>query len=291
MKTKVLVTGANGQLAQAIKNRCSEKSNTIEFTFASKEEFDITRQNVIESFLEKINFNYCINCAAYTAVDTAEDEEKAANNINVQGVKNLAKACEKYDITLIHISTDFVFDGNSEKPYKENDVTNPLGVYGLTKLKGEEAISLVLEKYYIIRTSWLYSEYSNNFVKTMLKLASERDEISVVNDQKGTPTNANDLAEVIIKIIESNNQAYGIYHFSNLGETTWFGFAKAIFELTNTSIKINPVTSKTFVTKAKRPKYSVLDKTKINSVFNLDILDWKSSLEQIIESISSQKLK
>jgi len=285
MKMKVLVTGARGQLAQTIVDLYSKKETEIEFTFVGRKDLDITDFNEVATFFKEKAFNYCINAAAYTHVDKAEDDEETANNVNALAVKNLALACNKHDIILIHISTDFVFDGNSTIPYKETDTTNPIGVYGETKRKGEEFISRTLDKYYIIRTSWLYSNFGKNFVKTMLKLATDKNEISVVNDQKGTPTNANDLAQVIIKIIKSNKKAYGLYHYSNLGEATWYGFAKEIFELTNTKAKLIPTTSNAFITKAKRPKYSVLDKTKISATFDLKILNWKESLEKSLESI------
>lgn len=278
---KILVTGANGQLGLCLKIK-SKENKGLDFVFLDSKALDITNPNQIEVVFKDSNFDYCINCAAYTAVDTAEDNQENAYKINVLGSKNLAEASEKFNSVLIHISTDFVFNGKNKEPYKETDLTHPLSVYGKTKLEGELIISSILKKYYIIRTSWLYSEFKSNFVKTMLKLASERNELSVVNDQFGTPTNANDLAKVIIEIINCNTQAYGLYHFSNLGKTTWYGFASAIFELTNTKIKLNPVTSKTFKTKAKRPKYSVLDKTKISLVFNVEIADWRKSLEKVI---------
>lgn len=275
---KILVTGGNGQLGSCLKLK-SKAQHTLDFVFLDSKELDITNSIQIETVFNTSNFEYCINCAAYTAVDNAEDDKDTAYNVNALGAKHLAEACKKFNVTLIHISTDFVFNGNATTPYTENDITDPIGVYGATKLKGEQYIDTVFKKYYIIRTSWLYSQFNNNFVKTMLRLASEKEALSVVNDQKGTPTNANDLAEAIIKIIHSNTQQYGLYHFSNLGETTWYGFAKAIFKLTNTDIKLNPVTSEAFKTKAKRPKYSVMDKTKIIKTLDIQILDWQKSLE------------
>ncbi len=275
---KILVTGGNGQLGSCLKIK-SKIQNTLDFVFFDSKELDITDSNQIETIFSNSDFDFCINCAAYTAVDQAEEDKDTAYNVNALGAKNLAQACKDFNVTLIHISTDFVFNGNSTKPYKETDTTDPLGVYGATKLKGEQYIDAVLDKYYIIRTSWLYSQFKNNFVKTMLRLASEKEELNIVNDQKGTPTNANDLAEVIIKIINSANHEYGLYHFSNLGETTWYNFAKAIFKITNTDIKLIPVTSEAFITKAKRPKYSVMDKTKILNRLGIEVLDWKKSLK------------
>lgn len=280
---KILVTGANGQLGLCLKSKSKEEQN-LEFIFLDSKALDITNLDTVETVFDAGNFNYCINCAAYTAVDKAEDEKEIAKNINYIGVKNVAEVCKTFNVTLIHISTDFVFNGNNKVPYKESDVTNPISVYGATKLKGEQVISTILEKHYIIRTAWLYSEFKNNFVKTMLRLAAEKKELNIVNDQIGTPTNANDLAAVIIKIIKSSKENYGLYHFSNIGETTWYGFAKAIFNFTKTPIKVSAVTSKAFVTKAKRPKYSVLDKTKISNNYNIKILDWKESLENHIKT-------
>ncbi|WP_198551043.1 dTDP-4-dehydrorhamnose reductase [Olleya sp. 1-3] len=283
---KILVTGSAGQLGSCLKNK-SKEQNTLDFVFLDSEALDITNPIQTEAVFSNHNFDYCINCAAYTAVDNAEVDHKKAYEINVIGPKNLAEASNKFGVTLIHISTDFVFNGNTNRPYKETDLTEPLGVYGQTKLDGEGAIQAILDSYYIIRTSWLYSEFKNNFVKTMLKLAQEKDELNVVNDQKGTPTNANDLADAIINIVISRKKGFGLYHFSNLGETTWYGFAKAIFEISKTKIKVNPVTSVAFVTTAKRPKYSVLDKTKISSVFNINIPNWKVSLDNHIKAIQS----
>jgi dTDP-4-dehydrorhamnose reductase len=281
---KILVTGAAGQLGSCLKNK-SKEQNTLDFVFLDSKALDITNSSQTEAVFSNHNFDYCINCAAYTAVDNAEVDHENAYEINVIGPKNLAEASNKFGVALIHISTDFVFNGSANTPYKETDLTVPLGVYGQTKLEGEYEIQSILDNYYIIRTSWLYSEFKNNFVKTMLKLGQEKDEINVVNDQKGTPTNANDLADVIINIIISKKKSFGLYHFSNLGETTWYGFAKAIFEISKTVIKLNPVTSEAYVTKAPRPKYSVLDKNKISSVFNLNIPNWEDSLNNHIKAI------
>ncbi|MGB6268422.1 MAG: dTDP-4-dehydrorhamnose reductase [Olleya sp.] len=280
---KILVTGANGQLGQCLKKK-SKEEKALDFVFLNSSLLDITNSNQVQSVFSESKFHFCINCAAYTAVDNAEDQQDLAHKINVVGAKNLAEACIKQDTTLIHISTDFVFDGSNTNAYHEEDKVNPLSVYGKTKLGGEEAISSVLDKYLVIRTSWLYSEFGNNFVKTMLRLAKDRDQLSIVNDQFGTPTNANDLAEAIINIVNNKNQQYGVYHYSNLGKTTWYEFAKAIFEYSQTNIKVNPVTSDQFITKAKRPKFSVLDKTKIITNFNLDIKDWRVSLENHLKT-------
>jgi len=275
---KILVTGSNGQLGSCLKIK-SKEQKTLDFVFLDSQGLDVTNVKQINKVFSENNFDYCINCAAYTAVDQAEDESDIAYNINTLGAKNLAEASKKYKVTLIHVSTDFVFNGQAQVAYKETDITNPLGVYGSTKLEGEKEIQSKLSEHYIIRTSWLYSEFKNNFLKAMLNLASKKDALGVVNDQFGTPTNANDLAEAILKIIISEKKEYGLYHFSNLGEITWYEFAKAIFDLTNTNIKLTPISTAEYKTKALRPKYSVLDKTKIIKTFDLKVLDWKKSLK------------
>ncbi len=279
----VLVTGANGQLGLCLK-QLSTDNKDLNFIFLGSKELDVTSQDKIETIFKLYNIDFCVNCAAYTAVDNAEDNKKKAFEVNALAVKYLSLACKKYQTVLIHISTDFVFDGKQDSPYLEEDITKPINIYGETKLEGEKQIESILKKYYIIRTSWLYSQYKINFLKTMLKLSLERNQLNVVNDQIGTPTNALDLASVLITLIKSNKKEYGIYHFSNLGQTTWYGFAKTIFELTNTNIQINKVDSTAFKTKAIRPKYCVLDKTKIISVFNVKINNWKDSLQNLLEA-------
>jgi dTDP-4-dehydrorhamnose reductase len=215
-------------------------------------------------------------------VDKAESEVDKAESINVLGPKHLAIACEKNKVKLIHISTDFVFDGSSKKPYLETDATNPLGIYGKTKFDGEQAVIMHCKEYFIIRTSWVYSQFGNNFMKTMLCLASERDSLNIVSDQIGSPTNAVDLAKAILSIVKSNIPKYGIYNFSNEGIASWYDFAKAIFEINDVCIEVNPIPSEAFPTPAERPKYSVLDKTKIKSVFDIQIKNWQESLQQTI---------
>ncbi|MFL0352880.1 dTDP-4-dehydrorhamnose reductase [Xanthomarina sp. GH4-25] len=278
MKTKVLVTGANGQLAKTIREHYANNNETLDFKFVSKSELDITNKTQLKIFFNTNHVDYCVNCAAYTAVDKAESDYEMACSINVIGSKNLAEACKTHHITLIHISTDFVFDGTSTLPYKETDVPNPLGVYGDTKLKGEQAISNTLDTYFIIRTAWLYSEYGHNFMKTMLRLAQDREQLQIVSDQIGTPTYAGDLSEVIIKLIISKNRNYGTYHFTNSGQISWYDFAKAIFELSHIKIDLKPIPTKAYPTPAKRPKYSVLDTTKIETVLGISIPNWKESL-------------
>ena len=287
----VLVTGSSGQLGQSLQF-IAPNYPQIDFVFCDSKTLDITNLENCETIFSKYKPNFCINAAAYTAVDKAENEPEKAFAINVTGAKNLAEVSKKYDTILLHISTDFVFDGNKKTPYLEQDLPNPTGVYGKTKLDGEKAIQQVWEKHFIIRTSWVYSQFGNNFMKTMLRLASERDTISVVNDQIGTPTNAVDLAEVLIKIIchtersrSANNSQlatfnFGIYNFSNEGQCSWYDFAKKIFEINNISINLLPIPTSSFPTPAKRPSFSVLDKTKIKKVFGIEINNWEISIEK-----------
>jgi dTDP-4-dehydrorhamnose reductase len=278
----VLITGANGQLGQSFYSIANDFSD-INFYFRNSKELDITNDEQVTEIFNEIKPNFCINCAAYTAVDKAESEPEKAHQINVKGVENLAIACEKTDTTLIHISTDFIFDGTKNTPYLELDTTNPLGIYGKTKLVGEEIILKTWEKHIIIRTSWVYSQFGNNFLKTMLRLGAERTEISVVNDQIGTPTNAVDLAFAILKIIQ--NPKFGIYNYSNLGVCSWFDFAQKIFQISNNQIVTHPILTSQYPTPAQRPKYSVLDKTKITETFDLEIPYWETSLENTIKKM------
>ncbi|SRR5690606_31217253 len=280
----ILVTGANGQLGQALQ-KVSKGFFGGEFIFMDSKTLDITDKKNCESIFEQLNPDFCINCAAYTAVDKAEAEPEAAHKINVLGVKNLSESCQKYRSTLIHLSTDFVFDGEKHTPYTESDATNPKNVYGKTKLEGEQEIQKTLEQYFIIRTSWVYSQFGHNFYKTMLRLASERDTLNVVNDQIGTPTNANCLAQAIVQIIQQvkgdSQPKYGIYHFSNEGTCSWFDFAHKIFELNNIEIDLKPIPTSAYPTPATRPKYSVLDKSKIKNTFGISIKSWHVALEDL----------
>ncbi|WP_395060453.1 dTDP-4-dehydrorhamnose reductase [Flavobacterium sp.] len=283
----ILVTGASGQLGQAIQFIASNYPD-FEFIFASSQDLDITNQERVNHYFDTSKIDFCINAAAYTAVDKAESEIEKAEAINIVGPKNLAIACKKNNAKLIHISTDFVFEGSSNKPYLETDATNPLGIYGKTKLDGEQAVMDNTNEYFIIRTSWVYSQFGNNFMKTMLHLASERESLSIVSDQIGSPTNAVDLAKAIMQIVchtersRSANIQYGIYNFSNEGIASWYDFAKEIFKVNNISIDVNPITTEAFPTPAKRPKYSLLDKTKIKSTFGIKIKTWQESLLQTI---------
>ena len=277
----VLVTGANGQLGQAIQF-ISGKYPEIDFVFCSSSDLDITNLENCKAVFAKHQPHFCINTAAYTAVDKAESESDKAHLINAVGPENLAKVCKEFDTILVHISTDFIFDGTSKVPYLETDIPNPKSIYGQTKLDGEIAIQKNWEKHFIVRTSWVYSQFANNFMKTMLRLASELDNLSVVNDQIGTPTNAVDLAEVLLKIITScqteSHEVFGIYNFSNEGVCSWYDFAATIFHQKGIEIDLKPIPTDSYPTPAKRPAYSVLDKTKIKKVFGVEIKNWKESL-------------
>ena len=274
----VLVTGASGQLGQALQS-ISRNYTDIDFHFFNSTALNITDLEQCKTVFNTIKPDFCINAAAYTAVDKAESEFDKATLINVKGAENLAHVCKDQNTILLHISTDFVFDGTATKPYTEEDIPNPSGVYGQTKLDGEKAIQNILEKYFIIRTSWVYSEFGNNFMKTMLRLGSERDVLSVVNDQIGTPTNAVDLARVLLEIIKSDKKDFGIYNFSNEGQCSWYDFAKKIFEINKIEIDLQPIPTLAYPTPAKRPAFSVLDKSKIKKVFGVEILEWEESLK------------
>lgn len=284
----VLVTARDGQLGQCFQSLAVKHPN-IQFVFKSSSDLDITNTANIEDALKDHTFDYCINCAAYTAVDKAEEAIELADKVNHIGAKLLAESCKKFNVTLIHVSTDFVFDGKATVPYLEDDITNPLGVYGKTKLAGEQAISNVLENYFIIRTSWLYSEYGNNFLKTMLRLSKERNEIGVVGDQVGSPTYARDLADMILRLIESKNTSYGVYHYSNKGVVSWYDFAKEIFKLSDSSITLNKIETKDYPTPAVRPKYSVLHTERISKLLDLKIPNWKESLKKAIIYLKDNK--
>jgi len=282
----VLVTGANGQLGQSIQF-IANKYPKIQFVYTDFQEMDITNIESCQAVFSEHKPQFCINTAAYTAVDKAESESEKAHLINAVGAENLAKVCKEFDTILLHISTDFIFDGISTKPYLETDTPNPQSVYGQTKLDGELAIQKNWEKHFIVRTSWVYSQFANNFMKTMLRLASERDSLSVVSDQIGTPTNAVDLAEVLLSIIQSpitdHPSSFGVYNFSNEGQCSWYDFANEIFQQKGISIDLNPIPTSAYPTPAKRPAFSVLNKSKIKTTFPIAITDWKTSLKKCLE--------
>jgi len=298
MKTlpKILVTGANGQLGKELKDTCSLYSG-FEFVFLSKEDFPIHHFELARNFFKTLEPAYCINCAAYTAVDKAEEEKDLAFQVNGEAVGVLAAICKEHSTRFIHISTDYIFDGMSDVPYKEEFPANPLNVYGASKLEGEKQALQLNADIIILRASWVYSPYGNNFVKTMMKLMAEKNEICVVNDQVGSPTYAGDLAEAIMRIIanchpDSNRESIvnwfpGIYNFSNNGVISWYEFAGAIREITGSDCELQPVSTSEFPTVATRPAYSVMDKTKIQETFGIKLKDWKESLSMCIQKIKN----
>lgn len=280
---KILVTGANGQLGSEIR-RLETNFPEYKFLFTDYEELSIIDEEAVEKFFEENRPDYCINCAAYTAVDKAEEksEQDIVEKLNADAVGYLAKQCSKYHTKFLHISTDYVFDGSSSTPYTEADVPNPVSVYGVTKLRGEE-LALQNTDAIIIRTAWVYSSFGKNFVKTMMRLMQEKTEINVVNDQYGTPTYAADLAAVLLQIIKSGKWQSGIYHYSNDGITTWYHFATAIKSIGEYSCAVNPIPTASFPTPAKRPAYSVLNKSKIKEAYHIQPPHWRDSLVECLK--------
>jgi dTDP-4-dehydrorhamnose reductase len=281
---KVLVFGASGQLGTCLKI-VAERRGNLDLVFPQEGTANILDVASLEKLFMEVKPAYVINCAAYTAVDKAEDEVALSRQVNRDGAENLAKLCDQYEAVLVHVSTDFVFEGNLPQLLTEEAEASPINVYGLTKLEGELVIAENLDKYFILRTSWLYSEFGNNFVKTMLRFGSERSELKVIADQVGTPTYAIDLANTILHIIESGSKAYGLYHYSNEGLTSWFDFAKCIFRLSGTDVITHPVPTSEYVTKAVRPKFSVMDKSKIKTTFGIEIPYWQDSLEACLKAL------
>jgi len=288
---KILVTGKNGQLGKSIHKIVTSNEQNSEFVFIGREVLDLSSQDNIINYFNNNSFDLIINCAAYTAVDKAEKEVELANYINHLAISKIAEISNKQKIKLIHISTDFIFDGVSEKAYLESDNPSPLNIYGKSKLEGEVAVCAAMQKNaIIIRTSWLYSEYSNNFVETILRKAKKCDELNVVSDQFSSPTNASDLAKVIIQIINhkkfrNHDQLTQIYHYSSYGVCSWFEFAREILELANIDCQVNPIETKDYLTAAKRPKYSFLNTDKIVKGFGLEIPFWKDSLKASIDNL------
>lgn len=285
---KILVTGANGQLGSEIRTLSSNYSQ-YEFTFSDRKTLDLSNLCKMEDYFENKTFDAIINCAAYTAVDKAESESELADIVNHRFVSMLAKIAKKQNCKLIHISTDYVFDGENYLPYLESDPTDPQGVYGRTKRDGENAIlSTVPANTIIIRTSWVYSSYGNNFVKTMLRLGRERDNLSVIFDQVGTPTYARDLAQAILDILPNiKNKSPEIYHYSNEGVASWYDFAKAVFEFSDVTCEVNPITTDQYPTPAKRPHYSLLNKSKIKNDFGITVPYWRDSLRACLKELGA----
>lgn len=285
-KPSILVTGANGQLGNEFRMLESGYPG-YEFIFLSKEQLSITDKESVEKAFGTYKPDWCVNCAAYTAVDKAESDTEQATAINATAAGILAEACATFNTKFIHISTDYVFDGSSSEPYREDHPTGPINAYGQTKLQGEQLVMKHNPNAIIIRTAWVYSFFGNNFVKTMMRLMKERESINVVEDQVGSPTYAADLAQVVMHIITQNAKANGIFHYSNEGRISWYEFALAIRDLTGSRCKVNPIPSQQYPTPAKRPQYSLLDKSKIASTFLVPIAHWKESLEICVRKLSA----
>jgi len=285
MVDKVLVTGANGQLGKSI-SKLVKLNQNYDFTFATRDEFDLCDLVSMEAYFEDKNFDVVVNCAAYTAVDAAESEVELANLVNHLAVRKIAEICKSRNIRLVHISTDYVFDGDSCKPYVETDKPNPKSVYGKTKLSGEKAIQHVNPRGMIIRTSWVYSEFGNNFYNTMIRLGKERNEISVVFDQVGSPTNAGDFAKAIVQILscaefKELETKSALFHFGNEGVASWYDLAVAIFDIHKINCIVKPIETKDYPVHAERPYYTVMNKGKIKKVFGLSISSWMKSLNEM----------
>lgn len=287
MTNKILVTGANGQLGSDLRDLSSSYSH-YEFIFTDVAELSIVDKEAVDDFFKKEKPAFLINCAAYTAVDKAEADRALCDQINGTAVGILASACKQHGTRFIHISTDYVFDGNASSPLKETELVDPVNAYGASKLLGEQLAVENDPNVIIIRTSWVYSFYGKNFVKTMMRLMSEKESIGVVNDQVGSPTYAADLAEAIMQIISSGRWEPGIYNFSNDGIISWLDFANEIKRLISSSCVVNPLTTEQFPTPAKRPKYSALDKSKIQSTFPVRLKDWKDSLRTCINKLTAE---
>ena len=275
---KILVTGAGGQLGKCFKE-ASGNYPDFDFTFTTSEELDLSQFAVVGAYLRREKFDICINCAAYTKVEQAEKEQEMAYFINAESVQNLARDCEEINCTLIHFSTDYVFNGKKTFPYTEQDITDPLNVYGASKLLGEQYIKEETNKYLIFRISWLYSAFGHNFFKTVKAKAEAGETLNITTSQRGTPTNAHELADFILTIISENKMHFGLYHYSNEGEATWYDFAKEILNLMNSTAEL--IENNDFETLAVRPSYSVLSKQKVQEVFGISILHWKESLKQL----------
>ncbi len=279
-KIDVLVTGSAGQLGRCLK-KIEKEYSQLNMYFANSETLDVTNKETVQSFFEDKRFDYVINCAAYTNVEQAEKQPQKAFLVNAEGVKNLAEVCNEHNSTLIHISTDYVFDGKKGSPYTEEDIPNPINEYGKSKLAGEKYVQEILGNYFIIRTSWLYSEFGNNFFKTILKKSKTEKEFTITTSETGTPTNANDLASFILDIIQAKSINYGVFHFSNSGSATWFDFTREILVLSGKLESIILKKTDNYPTFAVRPKCSVLSKEKTSKTFKHNLLDWKNSLKNL----------
>lgn len=284
---KIIIFGGNGQLGNCFRKIEYNYDSNYEFHFYSSDQVDITDSSAVSDVFNDVKPNFCINAAAFTAVDLAEKEAQKAFAVNAGGVANIAEECKNFNTVLIHISTDYVFDGDTNISYSEDNFTNPQGIYGESKLEGEVLAMENNPKTIVIRTSWLYSEFNKNFVKTMLNLFAQKDELGIVADQFGQPTNANDLAEAVMRIIEFQPKTFGIFHFSNYPETSWFEFAKKIAEFADSKIHLKPITTAEFPTPAKRPARSTMALDKIEKLYKIDLEHWENSLEKCVKILKS----
>lgn len=285
---KILVTGANGQLGNELR-QVLEKDFPGSTIYTDREELDLTDGKAVEAFVVDNEITHIVNCAAYTAVDRAEEEKRQCAAINTDAVKNLAMAADTNGAKIIHISTDYVFDGTGHRPYRESDKVNPASQYGTTKRKGETALLALAPDSIIIRTAWLYSTYGHNFVKVMLKLADSQPEVRVVCDQIGTPTYARDLARAIAKILKSHQWVSGIFHFTNEGAASWYDFAHAIFRIAGKKVKLTPIPTEDYPTPATRPAYSILDRSRIKATYGVEIPHWEEALEDCMKELGCKK--
>ena len=281
---KILITGANGQLGTEL-HEILEREFPGQTLYTDVQELDLTNAKAVDSYVANNEITHIVNCAAYTAVDRAEEEKMLCAAVNTDAVKNLAMAADANGAQLIHISTDYVFDGTNHRPYRESDKVNPISQYGTTKRKGETLLLALAPQAIIIRTAWLYSAHGNNFVKTMLRLADSQPEIKVVCDQIGTPTFARDLARAVVKVLQSHQWVPGIYHFTDEGAASWYDFAKAIFRIAGKDVKVTPIPTEDYPTPASRPSYSILDRTRIKATYGIEIPHWEEALADCLRQL------
>ena len=281
---KILITGANGQLGTEL-HEILEREFPGQTLYTDVQELDLTNAKAVDSYVANNEITHIVNCAAYTAVDRAEEEKMLCAAVNTDAVKNLAMAADANGAKIIHISTDYVFDGTNHRPYRESDKVNPISQYGTTKRKGETLLLALAPQAIIIRTAWLYSAHGNNFVKTMLRLADSQPEIKVVCDQIGTPTFARDLARAVVKVLQSHQWVPGIYHFTDEGAASWYAFAKAIFRIAGKDVKVAPSPTEDYPTPASRPSYSILDRTRIKATYGIEIPHWEEALADCLRQL------